>query len=307
MRLPVIIDTDPGQDDAVAILLALASPELDVRAIVTVAGNVDLARTTANALRVVELAGRERVPVHAGADRPLLFPLETASAVCGPDGLAGAGLPPPAGAPASGRGVEALIAALRDSPEKLTICALGPLTNIALALRLAPDVAGRIERIALMGGARDLGNVTPAAEFNFHVDPHAAAIVFGAGVPIVMFGLQVTQAAVPTGAELERLAALGTASGRAVHGMMARPRAGRPGPGAYPMHDPCTVAWLLAPELFSGRDCFVEIETGPGPLRGRSTIDWNGALKRDANAHVVGSLDARGVFALLTDRIARLR
>lgn len=307
MALPLLIDTDPGQDDAVAILLALAARDrLDLRAITTVAGNVPLERTTANALRIRDLAGRPEVPVHAGADRPLVYGLETAEFVCGPDGLAGAGLPPPASRADPAHAVEALIATARSGTETLTICALGPLTNIALALRLAPDIAERIGRIVLMGGAQNLGNITPAAEFNTYVDPHAAAIVFGSGIPVVMFGLQVTHDAVPRPEDLAAIEGLATATARAVHGMMARPRAGGLGTAGYPMHDPCTVALLLWPELFAGRDCNVEIETGPGPLRGRTTIDWNGRLKRNPNAHVIGSLDAPGLFARLAAELSKL-
>ncbi len=306
MALPILIDTDPGQDDAVAILLALAaSDRLDLKAITTVAGNVPIERTTANALRICDLAGRPDVPVHAGADRPLLFDLETAEFVCGPDGLAGADLPPPSRAANAGHGVEALIALAR-SIDGLTICALGPLTNLALALRLAPDIAGRIARIVLMGGAQNLGNMTPAAEFNTYVDPHAAQIVFGSGIPLVMFGLHVTHDAVPRQNDLAAIEGLETATGRAVHGMMTRPRAGGLGTAGHPMHDPCTVAFLLWPDLFTGRDCHVEVETGAGPLRGRTTIDWNNRLKRAPNAHVVGSVDAAGLFTRMTAELAKL-
>lgn len=306
MALPILIDTDPGQDDAVAILLALAaSDRLDVKAITTVAGNVPIERTTANARRICDLAGRPNVPVHAGCDRPLIFDLETAEFVCGPDGLAGADLPPPSRPACEGHGVEALIALAR-SVDGLTICALGPLTNIALALRLAPDIAGRIARIVLMGGAQNLGNMTPAAEFNTYVDPHAAQIVFGSGIPLVMFGLHVTHDAVPRPEDLAAIEGLGTATAKAVHGMMTRPRATGLGTAGHPMHDPCTVAFLLWPDLFTGRDCHVEVETGAGPLRGRSTIDWNNRLKRAPNAHVVGSVDAAGLFTRMTAELAKL-
>lgn len=308
MPRPILIDTDPGQDDAVAILLALASPDLlDVKAITTVAGNVPIGLTTANAIRIRDLAGRPDIPVHAGADRPLIFDLETAEFVCGPDGLAGANLPPPSRAANVGHGVDVLIATARACiDEKLTICALGPLTNIALALRLAPDIADRIERIVVMGGALNLGNMTPAAEFNIYVDPHAAGIVFGADIPIVLFGLQVTHDAVPTLEDLVAIERLDTNTSRAVHGIMTRPRPGGLGTAGHPMHDPCTVAWLLWPELFTGRDCHVHVESHDGPLRGRTTIDWNNRLKRPANAHVIGTVEARGLFTRLTKTLSRL-
>lgn len=310
MREAILIDTDPGQDDAVALLLAFASRDrLDLRAITTVAGNVPVAQTTANALRIRDLAGAAAaaVPVHAGAEGPLLFLLETAEFVCGPDGLAGADLPPPASTVTAGHAVEAIIALCRAAPDDgITLCPLGPLTNLALAIRLAPDILPRIRRIVLMGGALGLGNMTPAAEFNVHVDPHAAAIVFGCGRPIVMIGLGVTLQAIASHEQVARIGALGSASGRAVHGMLTRPRPGGLGTAGHPMHDPCVIAFLLWPELFAGRDCHVEIETGAGSLRGRTTIDWNGRLKREPNAHVVATVEATALFERMIERLATL-
>ena len=305
---PIVVDTDPGQDDAVAILLALAaSDRLDLRGITTVAGNVAVTHTTANALRVSELAGRPDVPVHAGCEAPLVYPLETAEFVCGPDGLAGSGLPPPRGRPRPDHAVEFLVRELRAAAAPgVTLCALGPLTNVALALRLAPEIRGGLRRVVAMGGALALGNITPAAEFNFYVDPHAAAVVVGAGLPLVLFGLDVTHQAVATPAHLAAIAGLGTATGRAVHGMLTRPRPARLGTTGHPMHDPCVVAYLLWPELFTGRDCFVEIETGPGPVRGRSTIDWNGRTGKPANALVIDRVDAAGLFDRLIAMLAGL-
>lgn len=305
MARPILIDADPGQDDAVAILLALASPEdLEVLAITTVAGNVPVAATVANALRICDLAGRPDLPVHAGADRPLICELETAEFVCGPDGLAGVDLPPPSRAPDPGHAVDALIGALRaPRAEKVTICALGPLTNLALALRLAPDIAARIERIVVMGGAQNLGNMTPAAEFNIYVDPHAAGIVFGAGLPITMFGLQVTLSAI---ASAEAIAAISHSPHpvlKAVHGIVTRPRPGGLGSVGHPLHDVCVIAWLLWPELFAGRDCHVDVETGAGPLRGRTTIDWNDRLNAAPNAHVIGAMDAGKFYENLFARL----
>jgi purine nucleosidase len=307
MREAIIIDTDPGQDDAVAILLALAADEhLDLRGIATVAGNVPLAQTTINALRICDLAQRHDIPVYAGATRPLVYPLETAEFVCGPDGLAGASLSAPQRKPETEHAVDFIIRALRAAPDGgLTLCPIGPLTNIALALRLAPDVAPKIKRLVVMGGALGLGNVTPAAEFNFYVDPHAAAIVFGSGIPIAMMGLHLTHQAICGEAHLQRLAALGTATGRAVHGMLTRPRPGGLGTGGHPMHDPCVIAFLLWPELFQGRDCHVEIEAGES-LRGRSTIDWNNRLKKPPNALVLDRVDAATMFDRLIASIATL-
>jgi purine nucleosidase len=303
----IVIDTDPGQDDAVALLLAFACPhELDVRLVSTVAGNTRLPAVTRNALRIRDLAGQSDVPVVAGMDRPMLLPLETAEFVCGPDGLAGADLPEPRGAAAAGHAVDAIIAeARRHPPRGLTICALGPLCNIAMALRLAPDIAGRIGEIVVMGGAVGLGNMTPAAEFNFHVDPHAARVVLQAGVPVTLFGLQVTHQAVATPAALAAFAATGSGTARAVNGMLTRPRPGGLGTAAHPMHDPCVIAWLLWPDLFSGRDCHVTVET-EGEVRGRSTIDWNNRLGRPANAFVAGEVRAAELFGRLFSALERL-
>lgn len=308
MPEPIIIDTDPGQDDAVALLLAFASrDELDLRAITTVPGNVPVAQTTANALRIRDLGGAASVPVYRGAEAPLVVALETAEFVCGPDGLAGAGLPPPASEAVPGHAVEAIIALCRAAPaDGITLCPLGPLTNLALAFRLAPDILPKVRRIVMMGGSIGLGNMTPAAEFNMHVDPHAAAVVFGCGRPIVMFGLGVTLQAIASHEQIERIGGLGNAAGRAIHGMLTRPRPGGLGTAGHPMHDPCVIAFLLWPELFSGRDCFVAVETGDGPLRGRTTIDWNGRLKREPNAHVVATVEAHELFERMIARLATL-
>jgi len=308
MRETIVIDTDPGQDDAVALLLAFAAADrLDLRAITTVAGNVPVVQATANALRIRDLAVRSEVPVHAGCASPLLFPLESAEFVCGPDGLAGADLPPPASAAAAGHAVEAVIALLRAAPDNsVTLCPLGPATNLALAFRLAPDILPKVRRIVSMGGALGLGNITPAAEYNTYVDPHAAAIVFGCGRPITMLGLGVTHQAVATPEQVEAFASLGTKTGRAIHGMLTRPRPGGLGTAGHPMHDPCVIAFLLWPDLFAGRDCHVAVETNDGPLRGRTTIDWNGRLKRPANAHVLAELRAQALFERMTALLARL-
>ncbi len=306
MTRPIIIDTDPGQDDAVALLLAWACPDrLDVRMVTTVAGNVGVAQTTANALRIRDLAGAA-TPVHAGMSQPLLVPLETAEFVCGPDGLAGAGLPPLRSEPAPGHAVQAIIETLRAAaPGAITLCALGPLTNLAMALRLAPDIAPRIRELVLMGGAMNLGNMTPAAEFNIWVDPHAAAIVLGAGLRVTMLGLHLTHQAIAGPAQMARLAALDTPAGRAVTGMITRPRPGGLGTDGHPMHDPCVIAWLLWPDLFSGRDCHVAVETG-GELRGRTTIDWNGRWRRPATAFIPATLDASALFDRMIDALATL-
>jgi purine nucleosidase len=308
---PIIIDCDPGHDDALALLLALASPdELEVLAVTAVAGNVPLALTHANARMVVELAGRREVPVHAGCDAPLIRPLVTAEYVHGRTGLDGADLPAPTLPLADGHAVDVLIGLLRARPAgTVTLCATGPLTNVAHALLKAPDIGPRIRQIVLMGGAIGEGNITPSAEFNIYVDPDAAKVVFEAGVPLVMHGLDVTHQALVTPARLAAIRALGTPVSAVVTGLLEfygiydQTRRGRPGP---PLHDPCTIAWLLRPELFSGRACHVAIETVGEHTLGRTVVDWSARRGLPPNATVVHDIDADGFFALLTERLARL-
>ena len=291
---PVVIDCDPGVDDAIALLWAFASP-LDVRAVTVVAGNVPLAFTAANARRVVTLAGRGDVPVHAGCPRPLVERLETAEHVHGESGLDGAELPPADIALADGHAVDRLIA-LAHAHGQLTVCAVGPLTNVAVALVKDPAIAPKLARVVLMGGAVGDGNVTPSAEFNFYVDPHAAKVVFESGVPIVMLGLDVTEQVRPTPPRLERLQALDNAAGRTVAGMLGHYAARAADGGA--LHDPLAVGYLLAPELFDGRDAVVEIATD-GLCRGRSVVDRRGRTPHAPNARVLMEVDAEGVFERL--------
>jgi purine nucleosidase len=308
---PIVIDCDPGQDDALALLLALASPdELDVLAVTAVAGNVPLALTQENARKVVELAGRRDLAVHAGAARPLVRAPVTAEFVHGKTGLDGADLPAPTIPLAPQHAAAALTELLRTRPAgTITLCAIGPLTNLAMALHQAPDIAGRIGQIVLMGGAIGEGNITPAAEFNIYADPHAAKLVFEAGVPIVMHGLDVTHQALVTPARLAAIRALGTPVSAAVAGLLEfyniydQTRRGRLG---APLHDPCAIAWLLRPDLFEGRDCHVAIETQGEHTLGRTVVDWSGRTGRPPNAKVIHEIDADGLFALLTERLARL-
>ncbi len=309
MARKIIIDTDPGQDDAVAILLALASPELEVLAITCVAGNVPLARTTENALKVVELA-RAEVPVHAGCDRPLRRALVTAEYVHGKSGLDGVELPPPARTLAEGHAVDAIIDILRREPAgSVTLVPIGPLTNIATALTRAPDIAPRIAEIVLMGGgAFEGGNTTPAAEFNIYVDPEAAQIVFAAGVPLVVMPLDVTHQALTTRARIEAFRALGPV-GEVVASwtdFFERFDMQKYGSEGAPLHDPCTIAYLLRPDLFAGRRINVEIETESALTRGMTVADWWGVTGRAPNALFMRQIDAAGFYALLTERIARL-
>jgi purine nucleosidase len=307
----IIIDTDPGQDDAVAILLALASPEIDLLGITCVAGNVPLARTSRNARVVCELAGRSDVRVFAGCDGPIRRALVTAEHVHGKTGLDGADLPDPMMPLQPGHAVDFLIDTLRtEPPGTVTLVPIGPLTNIATAFERAPDIIGRVQRIVLMGGAYfEVGNITPAAEFNIYVDPEAADIVFRAGVPLVVVPLDVTHKVLTTPARIAAFRALGTPVGDAVAGwtdFFERFDMAKYGSQGAPLHDPCTVAWILRPDLFSGREINVEIETEGRFTTGMTVADWWGVSGRSANALFLGGVDAEGFYALLTERLARL-
>ena len=307
----IIIDTDPGQDDAVAILLALGSSEIEVLGITAVAGNVPLALTEKNARKICELAGRPDVRVFAGASRPMVRPLVTAEQVHGKTGLDGPDLPEPTMELQAQHAVDFLVETLmQEEAGTVTLCPLGPLTNIALALVRQPRIALRIQRIVLMGGGFfEGGNTTPAAEFNIYVDPHAADVVFRSGVPIVMMPLDVTHKALTTGARIDAFRRLGTRPAVATAEMLEffeRFDEQRYGTDGGPLHDPCTVAWLLKPELFKGRDCNVVIETGSELTMGMTVIDWWGLTDRPKNAHVLRDIDADGFFALLAERIGRL-
>ena len=308
----IIIDTDPGQDDAVAILVALASPEeLDVLGITCVAGNVPLDLTSRNARIVCELAGKRDVKVFAGCDRPLGRDLVTAEHVHGKTGLDGPDLPEPTMPMAEGHAVDFIIDTLRDNaPGTVTLCPLGPLTNIATALQKAPDIADRIAKIVLMGGGYfEGGNITPTAEFNIYVDPQAADIVFKSGAPIVVMPLDVTHKALVTKARNDALRALGTPVGIAVAEMtdfFERFDKEKYGSDGAPLHDPCVTAYLINPDLFKGRHINVEIETESELTMGMTVADWWGVTDRAPNATFMGDLDSDGFFALLTERLARL-
>ena len=308
----IIIDTDPGQDDAVAILLALASPdEIEVLGITAVAGNVPLALTERNARIVCELAGRPDMAVFAGCDAPLKRALVTAEHVHGKTGLDGPVLAEPTMPLREAHAVDFIVETLRAEPEgSVTLCPLGPLTNIAAALTRAPDIAPRIAGIVLMGGAYfEVGNITPAAEFNIYVDPEAAEIVFRSGVSLTVMPLDVTHKALTTRPRIEAFRDLGTEAGRIVAewtDFFERFDMAKYGHDGAPLHDPCVIAWLLRPELFSGRFVNVEIETVSDLTRGMTVADWWGVSGRAPNATFIGDVDAEGFFGLLTERIGRL-
>ena len=308
----IIIDTDPGQDDAVAILLALSSPQdLNVLGITCVAGNVPLELTAKNARMICELAGKPDIAVYAGCDRPLGRALVTAEHVHGKTGLDGPDLPAPKMPLQKQHGVDFIIDTLRSEPAgSVTLCPLGPLTNIATAFQKAPDIIERVQEIVLMGGAYfEVGNITPAAEFNIYVDPQAADIVFKSGVHIVVMPLDVTHKALVTAQRNEAFRVLNTPVGIAVAQMtefFERFDKEKYGTAGAPLHDPCVTAYLLAPELFTGRHINVEIETQSELTMGMTVADWWGVTDRPKNALFIGNIDADGFFDLLTERLARL-
>ncbi|MBT0957094.1 nucleoside hydrolase [Alphaproteobacteria bacterium KMM 3653] len=307
----IIIDTDPGQDDALAILLALASPQdLTLLGITCVAGNVPLALTQLNARKVVEVAGAQ-TPVYAGCDAPLARPLLTAEHVHGRTGLDGIELPEPQLPLQDQHGVDFIIETLRNEPEgSVTLCPLGPLTNIASALQKAPDIAPRIKEIVLMGGAYfEVGNITPAAEFNIYVDPEAAKIVFASGAPITVMPLDVTHKVLVTPPRVQALRDIGNRTGTVCADWVSffeRFDTAKYGSTGAPLHDPTTIAYLLEPGLFTGRQINVEIETTSDLTMGMTVADWWRVTDRPANAMFMGDVDADGFFALLTSRLARL-
>ena len=310
-RQKIIIDTDPGQDDAVAILLALASPEIEVLGITAVAGNVPLKLTEKNARKICELAGRPETKVYAGAIRPMVRALVTAEEVHGRTGLNGPDLPEPKMPLQPQHAVDFIVETLMaEESGTVTLCPLGPLTNVALALIREPKIASRIKLIVLMGGGFfEGGNVTPAAEFNIYVDPHAADIVFRSGVPLVVMPLDVTHQALTTANRIAAFRDLGTKVGIATALMLEffeRFDEGKYGTDGGPLHDPCVVAWLIRPELFKGREVNVTVEISSELTMGMTVIDWWGVTKRPKNAMVMRDIDHDGFFDLLVERLGRL-
>ncbi|HEY4192310.1 MAG TPA: nucleoside hydrolase [Mesorhizobium sp.] len=307
----IIIDTDPGQDDAVAILLALGSAEIEVAGITVVAGNVPLKLTENNARKVCELAGRRDIKIFSGAIRPLMRELVTAEEVHGQTGLNGPVLPEPTMPLQERYAVDFIVETLMREPSgTITLCALGPLTNIALALVREPKIAARIKEIVLMGGGFfEGGNITPTAEFNVYVDPHAADIVLKSGVSVVMMPLDVTHKALTNARRIVAIRGLGTKVGEAVGDMLEffeRFDVEKYGSDGGPLHDPCVIAYLLKPELFKGRNCNVVVETASELTMGMTVVDWWGVTKRPKNALFMRDIDHDGFFALLTERLARL-
>ena len=307
-KKPIILDVDPGHDDAVAIMLACGARDLDLLAVTTVAGNVPLEKTTRNALRVLSLISHTGVPVAAGASSPLHRPLRTAEDIHGESGLEGPEIPDASFA-ADERGATALIAdALRGSPEPVTLVPVGPLTNVATFLREHPELKERIARISLMGGSIGLGNTTPAAEFNVYVDPEAAREVFESGLPITMSGLDVTHQAGAGRAEREKLRSLGRIGGVVAELLeyFASTYESVFGFDAPPLHDAVAVAAVLKPGLLKTRAMRVEVECESELTRGETVCDFYGVTGEPPNAEVGVELDREGFFELLYRTLGRL-
>ena len=310
-RQRIIIDCDPGQDDAVALFLAMASPgEFEILGITAVAGNVPLELTQRNVRLMCDIAGREDIPVFAGCDRPMVRDLLTAEKVHGKTGIDGVEIVEPQTPLQEQHAVDFIVETLRAAEdESVTLVPTGPLTNIGTVIDRAPDVLAKIRQLVIMGGAmREGGNYSPSAEFNILVDPHAAAIVFDCGRPITSMGLDVTHQVLSTRARVERIRALGNPVAEATAGMLGffeRHDSKKYGVEGAPLHDPCTIAWLLDPQLFEGKFCNLSVETQSELTMGHTAIDFWHVTDRPHNVNWIYSVDADGFYDLLTDRLAR--
>lgn len=309
----LIIDTDPGADDVVALLLALASPqELNVMAITTVAGNVRIDKTSRNARLAREWAGREDVPVYAGAGRPLVRPPIYAENIHGKEGLPGVDVHEPKQPLAEGNAVQYLIETLgKAPPHSVTVAMLGPQTNLALALIQAPEITQGIKEVVVMGGAHfNGGNITPVAEFNLYADPDAAKVVLASGVKLTYVPLDVTHKILTSDARLKQIQALNNKAGGLVSSILNEyvkaDMVHYSLPGG-PVHDASVIAWLLKPELFSGKMINVVVDSREGPGFGQTIADWYDTLGHDKNVFWIENGDAQGFFDLLTERLARLK
>jgi purine nucleosidase len=307
---PIIIDCDPGQDDAINLLLAMLSPdELDILGVTTVAGNVPLALTERNARLMCDIAGRSDVRVFAGCERPLVRKLITAEKVHGRTGIDGIEITGPVTPLESQHAVDFIVDTLRNAGEdSITLVPTGPLTNIAMAIVKDPSILPKIREIVLMGGAmREGGNQSPSAEFNILVDPHAAHVVFGCGCPIVAMGLDVTHQVLATGERIDRIRSLNSKAALATAGMLdfySRHDSKKYGIGGSPLHDPCTTAYLLRPGIFEGKRCNVAVEIHSELTMGNTAVDFWGVSGRPENALWVHSADAEAFFDLLIERLS---
>ena len=309
--LNLLIDCDPGVDDAIALLLAFGSTELNLLGITTVGGNVPLVHTQTNARKICELARVVDMPVAAGCGRPLVRSrVTTAEYVHGETGLGQMIFPAPTIPLHAQHGVDFLINTLLNSSEPMAIATLGPLTNLAVALVKTPDIALKIHSLTVMGGAITHGNITPSAEFNLYCDPHAAQVVFEAGLPLTMIGLDVTHQAIATPKRLAKIRSIGDPIGTTVAQLLAhysQHDIQQYGFEGAPLHDPCVLAYLLNPDLFQSRRCFVEIETQSDSSLGRSIVDWHGVSRKPPNVNVVSDIDSNGFYDLLCDRLERIQ
>lgn len=306
MTIRVIIDCDPGVDDAIALLLAFASPELEILAITTVAGNVPLRLTQSNARKICDLAGRQ-IPVYAGCPRPLVRSLETAEYVHGATGLQGATLPDPQLPLQPQHAVDYLVETLMTTDEPITIATLGPLTNLAVAIVKEPRIVEKIDRLVLMGGAAGAGNVTASAEFNIYVDPHAAHVVFTSGIDLTMIGLDVTHQVLTTDDRLAAIRAIDTPVTQAAAGMLkfyGEYDRAQFGMSDSPLHDPCVIAYLIQPDLFSVKALPVEIELASPQSIGRTIVGHAADQKNLVN--VAQTANSNAFYQLLTTRLATL-
>ena len=312
MSRPVVLDCDPGHDDAVALFMALASTEIDLKLVTTCAGNQLPEKTFENARRLLTLAGREDIPVAQGAPKPLRRELIIADFVHGESGLDGAELPDPSLPPRTERAIDALSRLLRDSVEPVRIVATGPLTNIAILLLAYPDLRDKIAGISLMGGACFGGNYTPNAEFNIYVDPEAADIVFSSGLEIAMFGLDVTHKAQLFPEEIDAITALGTPTGKIFGGLLEFYGRTNTQPFLAPeghveglhMHDPCAMAYVIDPSLFTMVPLRVDVVTADGPALGATVVDYNGTTGKQPNALVGFEVDRARFVQLIHNSLA---
>lgn len=308
MALPIILDCDPGHDDAIALVLALASPELEVKAVTSSAGNQTPDKTLRNVLRMLTLLKRNDIPVAGGAVKPLMRDLIIADNVHGETGLDGPALPEPDFAPQNCTAVELMAKVLRESPEPVTLVATGPQTNVALLLNSHPELHAKIARIVIMGGAMGLGNWTPAAEFNIYVDPEAAEIVFQSGIPVVMAGLDLTHRAQIMADDIERFRAINNPVARTVAELldffMEYHKTEKWGFQGAPLHDPCTIAWLLKPEIFTTARRWVGVETQGKYTQGMTVVDYYMLSGNEPNTDIMLDIDRQAFVDLLAERLA---
>lgn len=312
MTRKIIIDTDPGQDDAAALMLAFgSSQELEIIGLCAVAGNVALDLTSKNIRKICELCHQTDIPVYEGATKPLFKTPVTAEHVHGATGLDGPVLPEPTMQVEQQHAVDYIIETVRNAPEQsITICTLGSMTNLALAFQKAPDIAGRLQEVVMMGGGfSEGGNISPAAEFNVFVDPHAADIVMRSGAKLTMSPLDITHQLLATRAHLERIKAIGSAPALAMVEMLEfseRFDLAKFGTDGAPLHDPSVIAYLVKPELFEGRLCNVSVETQSELTMGMTVVDWWHVTDHPKNVTFLRKVDAEGFFDLFIERLARI-